>query len=89
MPGRLRGPGGVRGADDRDAVGNLGARVHHHEGEAVLGERPQLGGGLLGQHQDRAVGIAADQPLKQRGLPLVRVPGRAEHGPQVVLVERF
>ena len=89
VPGRLRGTGGVRGADDGDAVGNLGVRIHHHEREAVRRERPQLSGGFLGQHQDRPVGIAADQPLEQGGLPLVRVPGRAEHGPQAVLVERF
>ena len=49
----------------------------------------ELVGRLLGEHEDRAVGRAAHQPVDERDLAVVLVHSRAEHDPQVELVERF
>ena len=89
MLGRLLRAGGVHGGDARDAVRRRLARVDDDERESLQLHGAQLVDGLLGQHQDRAVGRAAHQALEQRDLTVVLVERRREHDAHVALVQRL
>ncbi len=79
----------MRGADDRYSFGDLSTRVYHHEREAVVRQREQFPRRFLREHQDGAVGLAPGEPVEQRHLPFVGMPGGAEHHAQIVLVQRL
>ena len=87
--GRLLRARRVHRRDAGDTVGRRLARIDDDEGESLPLQRQQLLRRLLRQHQDRAVGGAAHQPLEQRHLAVVLVQRRREHDPHVALVQRL
>ena len=87
--GRLLRAGGVHCRHARDALGRHLARIDDHEREALALDRAELVGGLLGEHQDRAVGAPVHQPLEERHLAIVLVERRSEDDSHVALVERL
>ena len=63
------------------------ARVDDDEAKAMLHQRLELTGGLLGKDEQTAVDGSVDEAFEQRYLPIVVVERRAEHDSHVVLVE--
>ena len=89
MLGRRPRSGPVRGGDDGDPLGERHRGVDHDEREALALEVAQLLGGLGRENEDRAVGRASEKPLDERRLTVVLVPGGAEHGSHLLLVQRL
>jgi len=85
MPGDGPGAGEVRRRDRHHASRHVGPRVHHHQRVPPREERLEVGPGLRGEDQDRAVHGPAARQLAQRGRPDHRVPGVEEHA---LLVQR-
>ena len=78
--GRGARAGGVGGGDGRDALVERHARVDDDERVALAAQHLELGVGLLGQHQHRAVSRTVHEAVEQRDLALVVVERRA-HAP--------